>query len=74
MMARLCPTGMVFVPSRDGISHNPAEFTEPEDLVAGGDVLLRTMLTLDSMDLAEPGSGGPDVGHGAGTRDAGASA
>ena len=74
MMARLCPTGMVFVPSRDGISHNPAEFTEPEDLVAGGDVLLRTMLTLDSMDLVEPGSGGPDVGHDAATRDAGASA
>ena len=74
MMARLCPTGMVFVPSRDGISHNPAEFTEPEDLVAGGDVLLRTMLTLDSMDLAEPASGGPDVGHDAATRDAGASA
>jgi N-carbamoyl-L-amino-acid hydrolase len=74
MMARLCPTGMVFVPSRDGISHNPAEFTEPEDLVAGGDVLLRTMLTLDSMDLVEHGSGGPDVGHDAATRDAGASA
>jgi len=74
MMARLCPTGMVFVPSRDGISHNPAEFTEPENLVAGGDVLLRTMLTLDSKDLAEPGSGGPDVGHDAATRDAGASA
>ncbi|SPO38900.1 related to N-carbamoyl-L-amino acid hydrolase [Pseudozyma flocculosa] len=25
-----CPTGMIFVPSRDGISHNPSEFTEPE--------------------------------------------
>ena len=58
MMARLCPTGMVFVPSREGISHNPAEFTEPEDLAAGGDVLLRTMLALDSMDLAEQGTGG----------------
>ena len=42
--------------------------------MAGGDVLLRTMLTLDSMDLAEPASGGPDVGHDAATRDAGASA
>ena len=52
MMARLCPTGMVFVPSRDGISHNPAEYTEPDDLVAGADVLLGSMLALDAMDLS----------------------
>ena len=30
MIARMCPTGMVFVPSRGGVSHNPAEYTEPE--------------------------------------------
>ena len=47
MLARVCPTGMVFVPSRDGISHNPAEHTDPADLVAGADVLLQTMLSLD---------------------------
>ncbi len=35
MLARVCPTGMVFVPSRGGVSHNPAEFTEPEHLAAG---------------------------------------
>ena len=52
MLARVCPTGMVFVPSRDGISHNPAEYTEPDDLVAGADVLLGSMLALDAMDLS----------------------
>ncbi|MDG1463644.1 MAG: M20/M25/M40 family metallo-hydrolase, partial [Acidimicrobiales bacterium] len=51
MLARVCPTGMVFVPSRDGISHNPAEHTDPADLVAGADVLLQTILTLDQEPL-----------------------
>jgi beta-ureidopropionase / N-carbamoyl-L-amino-acid hydrolase len=46
MMARLCPAAMIFVPSVGGISHNPAEHTEREDLVAGADVLLRTLLDL----------------------------
>lgn len=46
MMSRICPTAMVFTPSRDGISHNPAEYTSPEDLEAGANVLLHTMLTL----------------------------
>jgi N-carbamoyl-L-amino-acid hydrolase len=46
MLARVCPAGMVFVPSRDGISHNPAEHTDPDDLAAGADVLLHTMLEL----------------------------
>lgn len=41
MMARLCPTGMVFVPSIGGLSHNPREFTEAADLVAGANVLLQ---------------------------------
>jgi N-carbamoyl-L-amino-acid hydrolase len=46
MMARLCPTAMIFVPSVKGISHNPAEHTEPADLEAGGNVLLQTLLEL----------------------------
>lgn len=46
MMARICPTAMVFTPSVDGISHNPAEFTSSEDLEAGTNVLLHTMLAL----------------------------
>jgi N-carbamoyl-L-amino-acid hydrolase len=35
----VCPTGMIFVPCREGISHNPAEWAEPEDLTAGARVL-----------------------------------
>ena len=46
MMARVCPSGMVFVPSVKGISHNPAEHTDPDDLVAGADVLLQVVLAL----------------------------
>ena len=46
MMARICPTAMVFVPSVKGISHNPAEHTEPAHLAAGADVLLHTLLEL----------------------------
>ncbi len=46
MMARLCPTAMIFVPSVGGISHNPAEHTEPAHLAAGADVLLHTLLAL----------------------------
>ena len=46
MMARICPTAMIFVPSVKGISHNPAEHTEPAHLAAGADVLLHTVLEL----------------------------
>ncbi len=46
MLARVCPTGMIFVPSVDGLSHNPAEYTSPADLKAGANVLLQVMLEL----------------------------
>ena len=46
MMARLCPSAMIFVPSRNGISHNPAEHTDAADLEAGANVLLHTLLEL----------------------------
>ena len=46
MLARVCPSGMVFVPSVAGISHNPAEYTKPDDLVAGADVMLQVVLEL----------------------------
>jgi N-carbamoyl-L-amino-acid hydrolase len=46
MLARICPTAMVFVPSVKGISHNPAEHTAPVHLTAGADVLLHTLLEL----------------------------
>ncbi len=55
MLARVCPTGMVFVPSRDGVSHNPAEHTDPDDLVAGADVLLHALLRLDGAHLDSAG-------------------
>jgi N-carbamoyl-L-amino-acid hydrolase len=44
MFAPNCPTAMIFVPSRAGISHNIEEFTQPEDIRAGADVLLQVML------------------------------
>jgi N-carbamoyl-L-amino-acid hydrolase len=46
MLARICPTAMIFVPSVGGISHNPAEHTEPEDLISGANVLLATLTEL----------------------------
>jgi N-carbamoyl-L-amino-acid hydrolase len=46
MLARVCPTGMVFVPSRGGISHNPAEYTAPGDLAAGCQVLADVLVRL----------------------------
>ena len=48
MIARMCPTAMIFVPSVKGISHNPAEHTEPAHLAAGADVLLHTLIELAS--------------------------
>lgn len=46
IVADLAPVGMIFVPSIDGVSHVPSERTAPEDLVAGAEVLLRTVLKL----------------------------
>jgi N-carbamoyl-L-amino-acid hydrolase len=46
MIAQICPTAMIFVPSVAGISHNPREFTEPKHLEIGAQVLLQTMLRL----------------------------
>ncbi len=53
MLARVCPAGMVFVPSADGISHNVREYTEPDHLEAGANVLLRVLV-----DLAQQPVGG----------------
>jgi len=46
-LARICPMGMIFVPSAKGISHSPKEFTRPEDVENGANVLLQTILRLD---------------------------
>jgi allantoate deiminase len=45
-LTELCPVGMIFVRSRDGISHNPAEYTSKEDCADGANVLYRTVLSL----------------------------
>jgi len=50
MLARICPSGMIFVPSVKGISHNPAEFTSDSDLEAGANILLHTMLSLTTLE------------------------
>lgn len=45
-LTELCPIGMIFVRSRDGLSHNPAEYSSKEDCSAGAEVLYRTLLKL----------------------------
>jgi N-carbamoyl-L-amino-acid hydrolase len=53
MLARVCPSGMVFVPSVRGISHNPAELTADADLEAGANVLLHVLVRLATDGLTE---------------------
>lgn len=47
-MARITPTGMIFVPSAGGVSHSPREYTSPQDMANGANVLLHTVLALDA--------------------------
>ncbi len=49
-IARLCPMGMIFVPSVGGISHSPRELTTWDDCARGANVLLGTVLELDARD------------------------
>ncbi len=44
MFAPNCPTTMIFVPSKDGISHNVNEHTSPQEIRAGADILLQVLL------------------------------
>jgi N-carbamoyl-L-amino-acid hydrolase len=46
MLARVCPTSMIFVPSANGLSHNLAEYTAPADLERGANVLCRLIVAL----------------------------
>jgi beta-ureidopropionase / N-carbamoyl-L-amino-acid hydrolase len=46
-MARLAPMGMIFIPSKDGISHAPKEYSSPQDIANGANVLFHTILYLD---------------------------
>jgi N-carbamoyl-L-amino-acid hydrolase len=46
-MAAITEPGMLFVPSRDGVSHSPMEHTSPEDCVLGANALLAALFELD---------------------------
>lgn len=46
-VAKFAPIGMIFIPSRGGISHSPKEYSSWEQVAAGAEVLYRTILTLD---------------------------
>jgi N-carbamoyl-L-amino-acid hydrolase len=46
-LATIVPTGMIFVPSKGGISHSPKEFTSPRHMANGADVLLGSVLAID---------------------------
>ena len=50
IMTAVFPTGMIFVPSVDGISHSRYEFTEDADIEQGAQLLLQTILEVDNMD------------------------
>jgi N-carbamoyl-L-amino-acid hydrolase len=56
MIAAIAPTAMIFVPSKKGLSHNVQEYTAPEDLANGSNVLLQVLLQ-----LATPMAESPDV-------------
>ena len=50
-MARLAPVGMIFIPSVGGISHSPKEFSRPQDITNGANVLLGAVLKVDRANL-----------------------
>jgi acetylornithine deacetylase/succinyl-diaminopimelate desuccinylase-like protein len=43
------PTAMIFIPCREGLTHNPAEYTSPEDCANGAQVLLGAVLRFDKL-------------------------
>jgi beta-ureidopropionase / N-carbamoyl-L-amino-acid hydrolase len=54
-VARLCPVAMIFIPCQEGRSHSPEEFVTDDDLVAGAEVLLETVLRLNNYKKTNPG-------------------
>jgi beta-ureidopropionase / N-carbamoyl-L-amino-acid hydrolase len=52
-VAKVAPMGMIFVPSRGGISHSPKEFSTWEDVANGAEVLYRAVLMLDQASARE---------------------
>ncbi|KAH6870273.1 N-carbamoyl-L-amino acid hydrolase [Alternaria rosae] len=47
--SKRCPTSMIFVPCREGVSHNPREFCKEEDCALGAQVLLQSVMRFDRM-------------------------
>ncbi len=55
-IARVAPAAMIFVPCRGGLSHNEAEYVEPEHSIVGAQMLLRsTLAALDAVSATTPG-------------------
>lgn len=46
-VSNVAPTSMIFIPCKDGLSHNEAEYAKPEDVAAGANVLLHAVLIAD---------------------------
>jgi hydantoinase/carbamoylase family amidase len=57
IVARLVPSAMIFVPSRDGFSHVPEEWTSPADIAKGVEVLYQAVLRLDRFLAERAGTG-----------------
>ncbi|KAH8585774.1 hypothetical protein B0O99DRAFT_530042 [Bisporella sp. PMI_857] len=51
--SKRCPTAMVFIPCKDGISHNPTEYSSPEECATGAQVLLGAVLRFDELRAAQ---------------------
>jgi acetylornithine deacetylase/succinyl-diaminopimelate desuccinylase-like protein len=49
-MAQACPTTMIFIPCRGGVSHRPDEYSSPEQITAGVQVLAETLAKLADFD------------------------
>jgi len=50
-MAIIAPSAMIFVPSKDGISHSPKEFTDFDMIKKGTDVMLNSILKFDNLKI-----------------------
>ena len=50
-LSRVAPVGMIFIPCKDGISHNELEYASPEQLTKGANVLLHAVLRLAAPDI-----------------------
>jgi len=53
-MSRITPSAMIFVPCKDGLSHNEAESATHEDCAAGAQVLLEAALAIDAQLASGP--------------------